>query len=155
MRHSVAIAAAFFAAAGLAGTSQAQEDVSLGTGAVLRGLDKIDGTTTDIQIANGGMGRYGSLEISLRDCRYPVGNPSGDAFASLTIRETESDDDKTLFDGWMIASSPALNALDHFRYDIWVLRCSVPAGVQDPAQQPAPPPPPEEDLAPDENAPVD
>ena len=27
------------------------------------------------------------------------------------------------FSGWMVASSPALNALDHSRYDIWVLRC--------------------------------
>ena len=27
------------------------------------------------------------------------------------------------FAGWMIADSPALNALDHPRYDVWVLRC--------------------------------
>ena len=32
--------------------------------------------------------------------------------------------EKALFDGWMIASSPALSALDHPRYDVWVLRCS-------------------------------
>jgi hypothetical protein len=36
-----------------------------------------------------------------------------------------------------------------------VLRCTVPAGVQDPAQEAPPPPPEVEDLAPDENAPVD
>ncbi|MGB0800115.1 MAG: DUF2155 domain-containing protein, partial [Planktomarina sp.] len=27
--------------------------------------------------------------------------------------------------GWMVASSPALNALEHPRYDIWVLRCKT------------------------------
>ena len=27
------------------------------------------------------------------------------------------------FRGWMIASSPALMALDHARYDIWLIRC--------------------------------
>ncbi|KAA2313215.1 DUF2155 domain-containing protein [Pseudooceanicola sediminis] len=156
MRYALALAAAVFAATGLAGTSQAQEDVSLGTGVLLRGLDKIDGDTTDLQIRNGEVARFGSLEIGLRDCRYPVGNPSGDAFASLTIQETDAGEQKVLFDGWMIASSPALNALDHFRYDIWVLRCTVPAGVQDPAQQTAPPPPGEDDLPPDsEAAPVD
>ncbi|WP_319022309.1 DUF2155 domain-containing protein [Pseudooceanicola spongiae] len=155
MLRGVALVAAVFAAGGLAGASQAQEEVSLGTGVVLRGLDKIDANTTDLEIPNGQSARFGSLEISLRDCRYPVGNPSGDAFASLDIRETEGGQSKDLFDGWMIASSPALNALDHFRYDVWVLRCTVPAGVQDPAQEAPPPPPEVEDLAPDENAPVD
>lgn len=29
------------------------------------------------------------------------------------------------FDGWMTASSPALSALDHPRYDVWPLRCDV------------------------------
>jgi len=29
------------------------------------------------------------------------------------------------FDGWMIASAPALNALDHARYDVWVMRCKT------------------------------
>jgi hypothetical protein len=28
-----------------------------------------------------------------------------------------------VFSGWMIADSPALSALDHARYDVWILRC--------------------------------
>ncbi len=28
-----------------------------------------------------------------------------------------------IFVGWMIASAPALNALDHPRYDVWMLSC--------------------------------
>ena len=28
-----------------------------------------------------------------------------------------------LFSGWMLASSPALNALEHPVYDVWVLDC--------------------------------
>ena len=28
------------------------------------------------------------------------------------------------FSGWMFASSPALSALDHPRYDVWVVSCS-------------------------------
>ena len=31
--------------------------------------------------------------------------------------------EQTIFSGWMLASSPALNALEHPRYDVWVLRC--------------------------------
>ncbi|MEC8294787.1 MAG: DUF2155 domain-containing protein, partial [Pseudomonadota bacterium] len=32
-----------------------------------------------------------------------------------------------MFRGWMMASAPALNALDHARYDVWPLRCNTPA----------------------------
>ena len=39
------------------------------------------------------------------------------------IREEEA-----RFYGWMFASSPALSALDHPRYDIWVLKCRIDPG---------------------------
>jgi len=52
-----------------------------------------------------------------------VQNPDGDAYAFLTIRETGRD--REIFSGWMLASSPALNPLEHARYDIWVLRCKI------------------------------
>ena len=38
---------------------------------------------------------------------------------------TSQQDGERLFDGWMIASSPALNALDHPRYDVWVIGCDT------------------------------
>lgn len=52
----------------------------------------------------------------------------------------------------MTASSPALSALDHPRYDVWVLRCDVPdvalPEVADPPPEEAPPEdPPVEDPA--------
>lgn len=61
------------------------------------------------------------LDVTLSDCRYPTDNPTGDAFAFVTVREKA--DPAIWFEGWMIASSPALSALDHSRYDVWVLRC--------------------------------
>jgi hypothetical protein len=101
----------------------AQEDVSQGQGAVLRGLDKITGQVTDMEMTLGTSRAFGRLEVSLEDCRYPTGNPAGDAFAHVTVRpETGAE---PVFAGWMIASSPALNALDHARYDVWVLRCTT------------------------------
>ena len=132
----------------LAGGLAAQEAADPGTGAILRGLDRIDATTSDIRLSNGQSTKFGDLDITLKECRYPAGNPSGDAFAYLSIRQKGQD----LFDGWMIASSPALNALDHFRYDIWALRCTLPGNVEDPAQQEAEPPAAVER---NEDAPVD
>jgi hypothetical protein len=90
-------------------------------GAVLRGLDKLTGETTDLELANGEGAVFGKLQVTLGECRFPEGNPAGDAYAHLVIRRPEKPE--ALFDGWMIASSPALNALDDPRYDVWVLRC--------------------------------
>ena len=92
-----------------------------GSGALLRGLDKVSGETRDVEVSSGSTETIFGLDVALRDCRYPAENPTGDAYAYLTIRETGAV--QTVFEGWMIASSPALNALDHSRYDVWVLRC--------------------------------
>ena len=106
----------------IAAPIQAQQ-VSSAPGAVLRGLDKLDGSVTDIELAVGENRDFGRLNISLEDCRYPKGNPAGNAFAFLTIRENGKDD--PVFRGWMIAAAPALDALDNARYDVWVLRCKT------------------------------
>jgi len=102
----------------------AQEQVSEGTGARLRALDKLTGQVEDLTIANGESQTFGRIRIALRDCRYPEGNPAGDAFVFVTVTETGKD--AQVFSGWMMASSPALNAMDHPRYDIWALACTTP-----------------------------
>jgi len=99
-------------------------EATLAPGAVLRGLDKVSGALTDMELRAGERATLGRLEIRLDECRFPTGNPSGDAYALIEI--TENSADTPIFDGWMIASSPALNALDHARYDVWVLRCITP-----------------------------
>lgn len=92
-----------------------------GRGALMRGLDKVNGHTVDVEIATGQTLAVFGVDVALGDCRYPADNPTGDAFAYLTIWEHGAAD--WIFDGWMVASSPALSALDHRRYDVWVLRC--------------------------------
>ena len=104
-------------------TTETQESVASGTGALIRVLDKLTGRVEDIQIAIGQTATWGYLAARLTDCRYPVGNPSGDAYAYLVIHVDGIDD--PVFQGWMIESSPALNAMDHPRYDAWVLSCST------------------------------
>lgn len=98
-------------------------EVSQGTGGLLRGLDKLAGTPVDIALREGETGALGWLQITLAECRYPTDNPVGDAFAHLVIRD--GNNEATLFDGWMVASSPALSALDHSRFDVWVIRCTT------------------------------
>lgn len=102
----------------------AQDDaVMLGTGVMLRGIDKVSGYVTDIEITNGEAADFERLNVELGECRYPADNAALDAYAFLSIRDKQSGEE--FFSGWMLASSPALNALEHPRYDIWVLRCKT------------------------------
>ncbi len=104
----------------------AQEPAERGVSAVLRGLDKVNGHNTDVEVQIGGSAEIYGLIVTLTECRYPAANPTGDAYAYLTIRDPLNGE--VFFDGWMIASSPALSALDHARYDVWVIRCNSSAG---------------------------
>ena len=38
--------------------------------------------------------------------------------------ERETDKQERVFSGWMLSSSPAISALDHSVYDVWVLDCN-------------------------------
>ena len=109
-------------------TTVAEDTVLTGTGAVLKGLDKLAGTVEEMRLASGDSAELGWLRISLGECRYPEDNPSGDAYAWLDISEEGKPD--PIFRGWMIASSPGLNALDHPRFDVWVLNCTLPESAQ-------------------------
>lgn len=99
-------------------------------GVNLRALDKTTGEVRDIALASDEVFPFGYLRIGLTECRYPEDNATGEAYAYLTIAE-ETDMAAPVFQGWMIASSPALNAMDHARYDVWVLRCQVAESEED------------------------
>jgi hypothetical protein len=62
----------------------------------------------------------------------------------------------TRFSGWMFASSPALSAMEHPVYDLWVLDCENKGDAQ-PEQAPAKEQAPasEAEPMPEESAPAD
>ena len=112
------LSAAFcFAASGL--FAQVASDASSG---VLRVLDRLSGAVIDLPLSVGETGALGLLKITLDECRFPAANPNGDAFARVTVIYRDKVD--PVFEGWLIASAPALNAMDHPRYDVWALRCN-------------------------------
>jgi hypothetical protein len=110
-------------AVALAAPVPAQEEAATGTGVVIRALDKLSGRVEDVELPNATTARFGRVEIDHAECRYPAGNPAGDAYALLRVRDAL--EGEVVFTGWMIASAPALSALDHARYDLWVLRCTT------------------------------
>ncbi|MFD1914285.1 DUF2155 domain-containing protein [Halodurantibacterium flavum] len=115
---------AVLAALTVAAPATAQE-VSQANAAVFRWLDKVSGVATDVEVPAGQEVTEGRLLISLRECRYPTEDPSSNAYAYLVVQD-QLYPDSPVFEGWMIADSPALSALDHSRYDLWLLRCVTP-----------------------------
>jgi len=105
-------------------TTAAAQDQAEAEGGSLRFLDKLTSVTGDVTLTLGQVAQFGKLTVQLDSCRYPVDNPAADATAHLTILDGTTE--TPLFSGWMIASSPALSALDHPRYDVWVLSCILP-----------------------------
>ena len=125
---AVVCLAAMVAISPKAARAQAGIETRPAPATTLRMLDRISGTVIDVDAAAGQTLRYGTLEISAQECRYPLDNPTGDAFAYLVIHDSrtvvrDDADAAPIFAGWMIASSPAIMALDHPRYDVWVLGC--------------------------------
>ena len=90
--------------------------------ATLRGLDKVTGEAFEFALRTGDTAQIGRVSVTLEECRYPEDNATGEAYAWIEV-VTEGEETPE-FAGWMIASSPALSALDHPRYDVWVIRCN-------------------------------
>ena len=123
MLRRLCIAAVCVAVPAAAALSQAAVKTENGQGARLKGLDTITGEVSELELPVGGTIRYERLQITLKECRYPEGNISSDAFAYLIIQDERNESPN--FEGWMVASSPALSALEHPRYDVWVNRCTT------------------------------
>lgn len=92
--------------------------------AVLQGLDKITARISTIKVGVGETVSFGSLQITLRACdkRPPEETPESAAFLQV-VEQKPGEQPVTRFSGWMFASSPALSAMDHPVYDLWVLDC--------------------------------
>lgn len=92
----------------------------------LGALDKITARITEIDVAVGETVRFGTLAITLDYCRSRAPIETPETFAFLKIADVGLTDKalpKAVFEGWMLASSPALNPLEHPVYDVWVTEC--------------------------------
>lgn len=98
------------------------EDVSLEQ-VVLRGLDKVTGRISTMTVNVGEKARFGALDIYVRVCFAHPPEETPENAAYLDIVENKPEGQLKLFSGWMFSSSPALSAMEHPVFDVWVLRC--------------------------------
>ncbi len=92
--------------------------------AVLQGLDKITARISTFEAPLDEIVRFGTFEIIARTCRKTPPEEPPERAAFLEITEVRPDSPSApIFTGWMFASSPALSAVEHPVYDVWVIDC--------------------------------
>ncbi|BBK30753.1 uncharacterized protein DUF2155 [Stella humosa] len=92
--------------------------------AVLQALDKILGRISTLEAKVGQETTFGTLHIVVRACRTrpPEEPPESTAFLEVDDQRP-GEERRRVFTGWMFASSPAISALEHPVYDVWVKSC--------------------------------
>ncbi len=104
--------------------------------AVLQGLDKPNARVQTFNVQVGHSATFGPLGVKVRACKKapPEETPEAVAFVEVDDARIKDVARQNLYRGWMFASSPALSALEHPIYDVWVLDCKNSA-----AKAPSPP----------------
>ena len=89
-------------------------------------LDKATARTNTVVVDVGQTVEFGSLFIKVQACRKsgPLDQPESAAFLQIWEVPLNAKKSEWIFSGWMFASSPALSAMDHPVYDVWVLDCA-------------------------------
>ena len=102
--------------------------------AILQGLDKITGRSSQIKIKIGQEVRFGKLSIIMHKCwKSPADQrPENKILLEIyedSVNKTENNSkDKNgrnrIFYGWIFSSSPSISGLEHPVYDITALKCT-------------------------------
>jgi hypothetical protein len=92
--------------------------------AAFSGLDKITGRITNFDVYMNETVQFGALQITPRACysRPPTETQRTSVFIEVDQVSLKGQVQR-IFTGWMFADSPALNAIDHPVYDIWLVDC--------------------------------
>ena len=90
---------------------------------VIQGLDKITARIQTFEVDVGKTHKFGVLDIFVERCVFskPIFKPESLAF--IRIKDNSDRLSEVKFNGWMFASSPALNALENPVYDVSILAC--------------------------------
>ena len=94
--------------------------------AVLRALDKVTARVEELKIPVEQPLKFGTHVITVHDCRVTQPEETPEAATFLDVSEIKAGvAESPVFRGWMFASSPALSAMEHPVYDLWVTGCAA------------------------------
>ena len=100
----------------------------IGNIGVFQGLDKITARIKTFEIKVGVPKKFGVLYLNLQKCVFskPLNEPESIAYIKVLDKSDKysvTKDKSQIFEGWIFASSPALNAMEHPVYDVSLIRC--------------------------------
>ncbi len=101
--------------------------------AIIQALDKVTAETLRFEVPVGGSVRYKSLVFSVRACESAAPDETAPESAAYIAVDSSpkpqpgrpSPPTRQVFKGWMFASSPGLNPLQHPVYDAWLIACKA------------------------------
>jgi hypothetical protein len=100
----------------------------------LRALDKITGRASVLMAPLNVPVKFASLTIVARSCYSTPASETPETSAFLQIDDRRPDkSEHRVFSGWMYASSPGMNAMQHPIYDVWAISCKTNAPGQAPS----------------------
>jgi hypothetical protein len=107
-----------------AGLLPASADKFRNPTAIFAGLDKITGRIIAFEVQVNETVQFGALQLTPKVCysRPVTERPNTTSFIEVD-EITFNNEAKRIFNGWMFASSPGLNAIEHPVYDIWLTGC--------------------------------
>ena len=92
--------------------------------AVLQTLDKVTGRISTLRVPVGESAGFGTLTIVPRACRKRPPEEFPESAGFLEIDDAPpAGQPRRVFTGWMFASSPAVSAMEHPVFDVWVRDC--------------------------------
>lgn len=92
--------------------------------AQMQAMDKITGRVSVIEVPVNGEVAFGSFSIVVRDCKTTPPEETPENYAFVDVADSSFGKMQfNIFKGWMMSSSPALNAVEHPIYDVWLLKC--------------------------------
>ena len=92
--------------------------------AKLQAMNKLTGKVSVLEAPVNGEVKFGSFSIVVRACKTRPPEETPDNFAFVDVVDKHEDGSEVnIFKGWMVSSSPALHAVAHPIYDVWLLQC--------------------------------
>ena len=87
-------------------------------------LDKISNKLATKTIKVNESELIGTLNIKVYSCFTEPPNEIPEDYVLIDVKDNFQDEDKSIYKGWMISSSPDVTPLEHPIYDLWLLGCS-------------------------------
>lgn len=113
---------------GLTSNRQVEEETEGWNIAVFRGLDKVTARVWMFEAPIDQTVTFGKFEVQVRRCNKRPPEETPNTIAFVEVEEVTFDETREgVFKGWMFASSPGLNAIEHPVYDIWLIDCKMSA----------------------------